>query len=269
MSKFGVCSISLGYTRLAGLLVYDTRTKDFTETKPKAARDMISNKSIFGVLWNEKMEQFVPDPSFNRSDILVKSGVGNYRKLLKEVPGEKAGSDYLLVRVLKTNKGDLYELVNNKCQRVKLTETQIRGLYAIGTIGGMIINEDETITICNGVVIENRVYPDEVVLDLTPVIDNEAEADKTSDADSSESGLSGDASETGAETSDTNAENESSGEDNFMKVPEDTENNEKTEPQSLQDLFKDAEMPENTEEPASSESGDQNKSNKSKGKRRK
>lgn len=159
MSKFGVCVLNLGYTRLAGLTVYDSATREFVETKPKAARQMIEKGILYGVKWDKEKEYFAPDPDFNMKDLLIKSGVGNYRSLLFEVAGEVPGTAYIVVRVLNTNAGRLYEVINNRCQRVKLTEAQLRGLGCFGNIAGVRIKEDE-IEICKGVVIEDRVYPE-------------------------------------------------------------------------------------------------------------
>lgn len=35
LMKFAVCVLSLGYTRLAGITLYDSVTRDFTETTPR------------------------------------------------------------------------------------------------------------------------------------------------------------------------------------------------------------------------------------------
>lgn len=168
--KFPVCVLSLGYTRLAGITLYDTKTRQFDETTPRFARELIDKGLVKGVKYNE--EGFVPDEAFNMKDILVKSGVGKYRPLLHEVPGAAVNSTYMVVRVLETNKGRLYEVVSNRCQRVKITEEQLRGLNSIGNVAGVFITDDE-IKICDGVVIENRVYPDHVVIGEPLVEDTE------------------------------------------------------------------------------------------------
>lgn len=160
MSKFGVCVLSLGYTRLAGLTVYDSKTREFIETKPKDAKRLIESGMLYGVKYNKEKEYFVPDPDFNMHDLLIKSGVGNYRSMLNEVPGQVVTTAYMVVRVLNTNVGHIYEIISNKCQRVKLTEEQLRGLNNIGNVAGVFITDDE-IKICEGVVIENRVYPED------------------------------------------------------------------------------------------------------------
>ena len=44
MSKFAICALSLGYTRTAGLTVYDSVTREFIETKPKDVKILYFNK---------------------------------------------------------------------------------------------------------------------------------------------------------------------------------------------------------------------------------
>ena len=159
--KFAVCVLSLGYTRLAGITLYDSVTREFVETTPRVARELIEKGMVKGVKWKD--DGFVPDPEFNMNDILVKSGVGKYRPLINDLPGAPVNSTYTLVRVLETNKGRLYEIISNKCQRVKITENKLKGLCAIGSVGGVFIENDE-VKVCDGVVIQSRVYPEEVIL---------------------------------------------------------------------------------------------------------
>ena len=181
--KFPICILSLGYTRIAGVTLYDTKTRDFTETTPRAVKELISLGMVKGLLWNG--EEFIPDKKFNMQNILIKTAVGKYRPMYNDLPGLPVYSRYVLVRVLETNKGRLFELVNNKCQRVKLTEKQLRELYAIDAVAGVFIGEiDENYTykpigyggsaegeiiICEGVVVENRVYPEHIDFGEVPL----------------------------------------------------------------------------------------------------
>lgn len=156
--KFAVCVLSLGYTRLAGITLYDSVTRDFTETTPRVARELIDKGLVKGVKWDKEKECFMPDKDFNMQDILVKTGVGKYRPLLKDIPGEPVNSTYSVVRVITVEAGKLYEVISNKCQRIKLTEEQLRGLNAIGNVSGVFISdkEESEIKVCDGVVIEDR-----------------------------------------------------------------------------------------------------------------
>lgn len=238
--KFAVCVISLGYTRLAGITLYDSQSRDFTETTPRVARELMKKGLVKGVLWDEKENMFVPDPEFGMTDILVKTGVGKYRPLLNDVPGMPIYSSYTLVRVLETNKGRLFELISNKCQRVKISEEALIGLSKIGNIGGVIITENEdnttSIKICDGVVIENRVYPDEakVGVDLPLNIDGAY-------TDQPEEGVTGtDGSETDYTEDDTVDEPDGQAEEEG--------NTESNKPESLEEVFKNLGNVEGTEE---------------------
>ena len=153
--KFAVCVLSLGYTRLAGITLYDSVTRDFTETTTRVAKDLIESGLVKGVKWDKEKECFMPDKDFNMQDILVKTAVGKYRPLLKEIPGEPVNSTYSVVRVITVEAGKLYEVISNKCQRIKLTEEQLRGLNAIGNVSGVFITDDE-VRVCDGVVTEDR-----------------------------------------------------------------------------------------------------------------
>ena len=170
--KFAVCVLSLGYTRLAGITLYDSVTRDFTETTPSVARELIAKGLVKGVKWKDG--GFVPDPDFNMQDILVKTAVGKYRPLLKDVPGEPVNSTYSVVRVITIEAGKLYEVISNKCQRIKLTEEQLRGLNAIGNVSGVFISEDE-VKVCEGVIIEDRTSASTTKSEDTTV---EVDADK-------------------------------------------------------------------------------------------
>ena len=166
--KYPVCCLALGYTRLVGVTLYDDNSREFVETTVKVAKDLISKGMVKGIKWKDTGEdngvggEFIPDKEFGMNNLLIKSGVGKYRPLYNDIPDNTMLSSYIVVRVLDTNKGRLYEVVSNKCQRVKLTEEQLIGLNAIQRVPGVFIDtmEDGTysIRVCDGIKIENRVY---------------------------------------------------------------------------------------------------------------
>lgn len=253
--KFAVCVLSLGYTRLAGITLYDSKSRDFTETTPRVARELIKQGLVKGVKWKDG--GFVPDPDFNMNDILVKSGVGKYRPLIHDIPGVNVNSTYMLVRVLETNKGNLYEIISNKCQRVKITEKQLRGLCEIGPVGGVFVTEDE-IKVCDGVVIENRVYPDSVVINPEGIepVSKSSEGDLVGTEETCEDvePVEEVQEESAAETL---VEEESTVSENFNEISEIDEPEEtveepqkmEEEPQTMEDVFKGLEpIPEEPEE---------------------
>ena len=63
---------------------------------------------------------------------------------------------YTVVRVLDTDyKGRLFEVVSNKCARIKLEEESLRQLSSLTNIAGVWITDDE-IKIADGVMYEDR-----------------------------------------------------------------------------------------------------------------
>lgn len=70
--KFAVCVLSLGYTRLAGITLYDSVTRDFTETTPRVARELIDKGLVKGVKWDKEKECFMPDKDFNINGSILK-----------------------------------------------------------------------------------------------------------------------------------------------------------------------------------------------------
>ena len=153
-----LAELSLGYTRRVGCLTYCAQTKEFNEFTLAASRRLIENGEIVGVKWNDTPDggEYIPDKDYGLDNILVKSGVGKFRPLLNDIPGAPVNSMYFVVRVLDTDyRGRLYEIVNQRCQRTKITEEQLRGLADITQVAGVRITEDE-ITLLDSVLYEDR-----------------------------------------------------------------------------------------------------------------
>lgn len=158
MRYIALSVIGLGYTRIAGILAYDMQNKEFPEITPAQARKLLVKGDLVGVNWVGTLEdgRFVVDEKFGYNNMLLKTGTGRFRYLDKDVLYEPVNSCYAVVRVLDTDyRGRLYEVVNNKCQRIKLTEQEIRGLSAIINIGGVFI-DDEEIKVLDGIAYEDR-----------------------------------------------------------------------------------------------------------------
>lgn len=157
--KYAVSVIMLGYTRLAGLVVYDSETKGFEELTPAVAKKLLSEKQIKGVRWEDDSDggRFIPDEEeFNQKNILVRTAVGKFRPLLNDYVGVPIYSMYTVVRKLLTDyRGTLYEVVSNKAVRVKVTEEQLRELNKITGVAGVWINDNE-IKLCDGIPVEDR-----------------------------------------------------------------------------------------------------------------
>lgn len=158
--RFAVSVLMLGYTRLSGLVAYNSESREFEEITPAVARNMIEHKQIKGVKWknNDDGGEFVVDTEgFNQKDIPIKTAVGKFRSMVNEnYTGLTVVSMYTVVRVIETDyRGRLYEVVSNKCARVKIAEENLIELAKITNVAGVII-EDNHVEVCEGVVFEDR-----------------------------------------------------------------------------------------------------------------
>lgn len=158
--RYAVSVMMLGYTRLSGLVAFNSETKEFEEITPAVARNMIEHKQIKGVKWknNDDGGEFIVDTEgFNQKDIPIKTAVGKFRSMVNDNgTGLASNSMYTVVRVLETDyRGRLYEVVSNKCARVKIAEENLIELAKITNVAGVII-EDNHVEVCDGVEFEDR-----------------------------------------------------------------------------------------------------------------
>lgn len=158
--RFAVSVLMLGYTRLSGLVAYNSESREFEEITPAVARNMIEHKQIKGVKWknNDDGGEFVVDTEgFNQQDIPIKTAVGKFRSMVNNnYSGLTVVSMYSVVRVLETDyRGRLYEVVSNKCARVKIPEENLIELSKITNVAGVII-KDNHVEVCDGVIFEDR-----------------------------------------------------------------------------------------------------------------
>ena len=157
--KYAVSICMLGYTRIQGVTCFDSETKEFLEITPATVRRLIDQGQVKGIKWKngEDGTEFVCDvDNWNQKNIPVKTACGKFRPLLNDYPGVQVNSMYTLVRVLDTDyRGRLYEVVSNKCCRVKITEDNLRKLASITDIAGCWIGDDK-IDVASGVVYEDR-----------------------------------------------------------------------------------------------------------------
>lgn len=151
MKKTAVALLYAGYKRMAGILVYDPATKGFEEITVNVARQLVRQGEVNGLRWEDTL---CLEEAFNQMDIPVKTAVGKYRSFLEST--EDVKPMYSLVRVIDTDyRGRLYEVVSNKCARLKMEEERLRKLTAITKVAGCIVSKNE-IRICGGVEYENR-----------------------------------------------------------------------------------------------------------------
>ena len=156
--RYAVSLIYLGYTRNSGAVLFDSDTKEFLDSTPAEVRRLIDLGLVKGLKWrngDEGPEFIVDTEEFNQQNIPVKSA-NKFRPYLNDVPGAPINSMYTVVRVLDTDyRGRLYEVVSNKCARIKITEQNLRELSQLTNIAGVWITDNE-IKVCDGVQYENR-----------------------------------------------------------------------------------------------------------------
>lgn len=156
--RYAVSLIYLGYTRNSGAVLFDSDTKEFLDSTPAEVRRLIDLGLVKGLKWRngEEGPEFVVDTEgFNQQNIPVKSA-NKFRPYLNDVPGAPINSMYTVVRVLDTDyRGRLYEVVSNKCARIKIAEQNLRELSQLTNIAGVWITDSE-IKICDDVQYEDR-----------------------------------------------------------------------------------------------------------------
>lgn len=151
MKKTVTCQLALGMTRVSGYTLYDHESMSFEETTPREVKRLIREGAVNGLILDETDEIQLDEEGFNCKNILVKSGVGNYRSLKS---GILAGGSswYALTKVADTDDGLIYEVVNNLCARLPLEERMIKSLYNLGSLVGCWVNNDTgMITFATGV----------------------------------------------------------------------------------------------------------------------
>ena len=153
-----VSVMALGYTRINGVVCYNNSTREFLEITPAKARELINNGKLKGLKWinGEDGPEFVCDTEgFNQLNMPIKTACGKFRPMLHDHPGYEFNTMFTLVRVVDVDECRLYEIVSNKCCRIKVKEANLRELNNITSIAGCWIHEDE-IVVADGVLMVDR-----------------------------------------------------------------------------------------------------------------
>ncbi len=152
-TKTAINRIDLGYTRIAGWNLFDEITKEFQETTPKEVKDLINHGQVNGLKLNNGLIELDIE-GFNMRNILVKSAVGKFRPLYPTT--SMVNCMYAVVRVIETDTGRQYEIISNKCARVKVTSEHLKIIMEIGYVAGVKMGTNGEIEICEGVSIEDK-----------------------------------------------------------------------------------------------------------------
>lgn len=158
---YAVSIMALGYTRVNGVQAYNDATREFLEITPAQARKLIDEKFLKGLTWRNGDEgpEFVCDEEgWNQKDIPVKTACGKFRAYVNDLADvSHINSMFSLVRIIDTDyRGRLFEVVSNKCCRVKMTAEQLIELNKISNIAGVRIDEAGNISEYAGVVYQDR-----------------------------------------------------------------------------------------------------------------
>lgn len=140
MKKTVVCQLALGYTRVSGYTLYDHESMAFEETTPRDVKYLIKSGVVNGLILDKEGNILPDEKGFNCKNLIVKSGVGNYR-LLYPVSGMVNHGMYALTKVADTDDGLVYEVVSHQCARLPITESKLRALYQLGCLCGCWIKE--------------------------------------------------------------------------------------------------------------------------------
>ena len=237
--RYAVSLIYLGYTRNSGAVLFDSDTKEFLDSTPAEVRRLIDLGLVKGLKWrngDEGPEFIVDTEEFNQQNIPVKSA-NKFRPYLNDVPGAPINSMYTVVRVLDTDyRGKLYEVVSNKCARIKITEQNLRELSQLTNIAGVWITDNE-IKVCDGVQYENRkadaafskgTYKDGIAIECLPSTKDMME-DKPEPAE--------DKPEEKTEEAPVEQEKTEQTEETSEEAPVEQSETDKKEPESLEDIF--------------------------------
>ena len=158
MNYYAVSVMALGYTRTNGVVCFNNNTREFLEITPAKARELINNGKLKGLKWinGEDGPEFICDKDgWNQQNMPIKTACGKFRPMLNDYPGYEFNTMFTLVRVVDVDECRLYEIVSNKCCRIKVKEANLRELNNITSIAGCWINEDE-IVVADGVLMVDR-----------------------------------------------------------------------------------------------------------------
>ena len=153
--KTVACRIDLGYTRIAGYTLYDTESLEFQETTPKDVEKLIHGGKVNGLAFDDE-GKVIPDMhGWNLGNIKIKSGVGNYRNFNTDDP--RGDTVYNVVRAFDVEgMGRIYEVINNRCARKFHTGKQLVVLSQMAWVGGIMVDDDDTIVLLDGVKVEDK-----------------------------------------------------------------------------------------------------------------
>ena len=142
--KTVICRLDLGYTRIAGYLLYDSLTQEFQETTPKDTKELVKKGEVNGlVLLNNEIE--LDEKGFKQKNLMIRTGVGKYRPL--KDTDSLINRMYAVVDVVDCGGELKYEIITNYCGRKLVTEDFVKNIFHMGYIAGVDVIDD-SIKLC-------------------------------------------------------------------------------------------------------------------------
>lgn len=115
--KTVACRCDLGMTRIAGYMLFDSKSLEFNETTPRDVERLVRQGQVNGLRFGPEGD-LVPDlEGWNLGSLKVKTSMGNFRNLNTSDP--RGDTIFSVVRAIDiTDVGRIYEVINNRCARV-------------------------------------------------------------------------------------------------------------------------------------------------------
>ena len=179
--------LDLGRTRIAGYTLFNPKNCSFQETPPSLTKQLVEMGQVNGLIIEN--DEIALDPDFCQYNLIIKSGVGNYR-LLNE---NRDQPEDLMLSVTKAitdpeTHENVYEVVTNKCARVCIHEWALMDYVQKGMVAGCECIEDEKgekhLIFCVGVDLDDY-HPEEAIKSVRP---NEDDTSTGKDDHDSEEG---------------------------------------------------------------------------------
>lgn len=137
--KTVICRLDLGYTRIAGYLLYDNLSQEFLETTPRDTKELVKKGQVNGLmLVSGEIE--LDEEGFNQKNLMVRTGVGKYRPL--KDTDSLINRMYAVIDVVDCGGEIKYEVITNYCGRKLVDEDFIKSINFMGYVAGVKIADD-------------------------------------------------------------------------------------------------------------------------------
>lgn len=136
--------------RVIGYMVYNSCSKDFIGMTEKQVKDSIKNGvPVYGVILAEDGALQLDKEGFHTMNYMVKTGINTLTPAFDY--NGMTNIFYIVVDSYKDDKNQtMYEVVNSRYGRTKVTEQKLKVLLEIGAIqGGVYLDKKNKLVLCN------------------------------------------------------------------------------------------------------------------------